>query len=104
MSHAPIAISEQIIFHRMRGDSMSPALLDGDIAVIDTSDTYISEPGIFACTDGVGVTIYKTELVRYSRPTLVRCTPINSRYDAFEATLDDEVKILGRVRRKITQI
>ncbi len=102
--HAPIFANDQFIIHRMRGDSMSPVLLDGDLAVIDADDTDLSEAGIFASTDGSVITIYKTERVHNSCPLSIKCTPINPDYDAFEARLGIDIKIIGRVRRKITKI
>jgi phage repressor protein C with HTH and peptisase S24 domain len=89
---------------RMRGDSMSEALRDGDFAIIDTTQTEVAQGGIFALLDDVAkLIIVQVTPVHGSRGRRILCTYANPRYPPFELPLEDPVKIVGRVAQKFTR-
>jgi len=89
----------------IKGDSMIDALYDGDRAIIALDDVDVSQGGIFAILDDSGSLIVKqVELIRGRGKKRILCTSRNQHYHPFELTLDDPVRIIGRVACKITRI
>jgi SOS-response transcriptional repressor LexA len=90
---------------QIRGDSMEPALRNGDHVLLDTDDTDVSPGGIFALLDENGSLIIKqVEIVRQSNGgQRISCMSRNSAYSPFELTLGEEAKIIGRVAQRITR-
>ncbi len=80
----------------VRGDSMSPTLLPGDRAMVDTGDRTPSPPGVFAVWDGFGVVAKRVEIVPNSDPVLLKIKSDNSNHDDYERTID-EVSVIGRI-------
>lgn len=95
----------------VQGDSMydpdNPAargsLLPGERVIIDTEDIRPTPAGAFAIHDGAGVTIKMVEVIPNSDPITLRLTGRNPRYDKYELAAHD-VKIVGRVKAKVTAI
>lgn len=91
----------------IRGDSMADALFDGDRAGVDLDDVDISQGGIFAILDDNGSVIVKqVELLRDNKGNIrkILCKSRNPHYQPFELTLEDPVRILGRVAFRITRL
>lgn len=47
----------------VKGDSMEPTLMDGDVVLVNTSRCHPSPPGIFVLFDGVGVMAKRVERI-----------------------------------------
>ena len=80
---------------RISGDSMAPALMDGDTVLIDTSRVTPSPAGIFVLHDGMGLVAKRLELTG-GEPPNVRIISDNQQYSTYERSLD-ETRIIGRV-------
>jgi len=80
----------------VKGDSMSPVLEDGDMILVDLSDTQPSPPGIFVLFDGVGLLTKSVELIPDSSAGQIRIAPANPHYSAYQRSLRD-IRIVGRV-------
>ena len=78
------------------GDSMEPTLLPGQRVLVDTGDRMPSPPGIFVVWDGLGLVVKRVQLLAHSEPPRVKIASDNTKYDAYERTLD-EAYIHGRV-------
>jgi len=78
------------------GDSMEPTLLPGQRVLVDTGDRMPSPPGIFVVWDGLGLVVKRVQLLAHSEPPRVKIASDNTKYDAYERTLD-EAYIQGRV-------
>lgn len=77
------------------------SLFPGDRVIIDLGDRTPSPPGHFLVWDGVGLVVKLVEVVRGSDPGRIRLKSRNPRYDPYDAT-EDEAKIIGRVRGRIS--
>lgn len=80
----------------LEGDSMSPTLLTGDRAMVDTTRRMPTPPGLFAVWDGFGVVVKRLEIVPNSDPPSVRIISDNPKHDTVTRTAD-ETNIIGRV-------
>lgn len=93
---------------RVRGDSMddgtAKALASGDRVIVDRQDTDVSQGGIFVVFDGDGVIIKQVELVRGHTPPRIVCKSLNTRYDPIPLTLEDPVRVIGRVAGRISRV
>lgn len=93
---------------RVRGDSMddgtAKALTSGDRVIVDRQDTDVSQGGIFVVFDGDGVIIKQVELVRGHTPPRIVCKSLNTRYDPIPLTLEDPVRVIGRVAGRISRV
>lgn len=80
----------------IKGDSMEPALSNGDMILVDTSHRTPSPPGIFVLYDGFGLVAKRLQILPNSQPA--RCSIIseNSQYAPYERDLS-EVRIIGKV-------
>lgn len=93
---------------KMRGDSMGDTLRSGDFAIIDTTQTDVSQGDIYAVLEAEGgCSVIITQVARVyqdGRSTgRIRCTPHNPRYAPFELTLGTEARIVGRVAHRFTR-
>lgn len=93
--------ASDLMFVESLGDSMSPTLSDGDIALIDRSHRIPSPPGIYALWDGFGQVIKRLEVVPNTDPVTVKIISDNEHHSAYERTLD-EVSIIGRYVGRFT--
>jgi phage repressor protein C with HTH and peptisase S24 domain len=82
---------------RVEGDSMEPTLLDQDTVLVDLTKKTPSPPGIFVLHDGMGLVAKRVEIVPRSEPLRLRIVSDNSRYAAYDVTVD-EANIVGRIR------
>lgn len=80
----------------VRGDSMQPTLWPGQRVMVDVNDKTPSPPGIFVVWDGLALVLKRIELVPGSEPMRVRIMSDNSKYSAYERTVE-EAHINGRV-------
>ena len=74
-------------------DSMSPTLMQGDVAVIDITQRIPAPPAIFLIFDGFGMVAKRLELISEIR---VRVLSDNSKYSNYEIDLG-ELNILGKL-------
>lgn len=81
---------------RVRGDSMEPTLLSGDVVMIDTSRTSPRPTGIFVLHDGFGLVAKRLERVPNSDPATVKVISDNTRYSPYERPAE-EIRIIGRI-------
>jgi transcriptional regulator with XRE-family HTH domain len=86
----------EVVTYQMDGDSMEPAILAGQRVLVDLSDCKPSPPGTFVVWDGLGHRVVRVEYLPETGRR-ARFAPANPAYSAFEAEIDGEVKILGRV-------
>jgi phage repressor protein C with HTH and peptisase S24 domain len=77
------------------------SLHPGDRVIVDLGDRRPSPPGAFLVWDGVGVVVKLLDVVRGSEPAKLRLLSRNPRYEPYDAT-EDEVRIIGRVRGRIS--
>ncbi len=89
------ATPEQLRSLHVRGDSMAPTLLDGDVLLVDLTRNKPSPPGIFVLDDGVGLVVKRLELTG-TEPMNLRILSDNTNYSAYERTIRD-ASIVGRV-------
>jgi phage repressor protein C with HTH and peptisase S24 domain len=82
---------------RVEGDSMEPTLFDQDTVSVDLTKKTPSPPGIFVLHDGMGLVAKRVEIVPRSDPLRLRIVSDNSRYAAYDVTVD-EANIVGRIR------
>jgi phage repressor protein C with HTH and peptisase S24 domain len=110
----PVLLAADVLFQdsefgdmpvvRMRGDSMGDVLRSGDFAIIDTTQTDVSQGGIFALLDdNASVIIMQVTPVHGSQGRRILCTYANPGYPPFELPLEDPVKIIGRVAHRFTR-
>ena len=83
---------------QVRGESMSPALEDGDMVLVNTADKRPSPPGIFVLYDGVGLVVKALELIPAvpSGRQMIRISSANPHYSAYQRGTD-EIDIKGRI-------
>ncbi|CAA7614916.1 LexA family transcriptional regulator [Magnetospirillum sp. SS-4] len=81
---------------RVRGDSMEPTLLGGDVVMIDTTQTMPDPTGIFVLHDGFGLVAKRLERLAGGEVPSVRIISDNTRYQPYERTAD-EIYIVGRI-------
>jgi transcriptional regulator with XRE-family HTH domain len=79
------------------------SLFPGDRVVIDTADRNPSPPGPFAVYDGNGLVVKLIELIFGSDPLRISLSSRNPLYRTYDATVD-EVRIIGRVKGRITSM
>ena len=80
----------------VRGDSMAPRLLHGDIVMIDTFQRTASPPGVFVLHDGLGLVIKQIEPIPNTTPVTLRIFSENTAYSAYDRSIE-EVHIIGRM-------
>lgn len=79
------------------------SLMPGDRVIIDTSDIIPSPPGAFALWDGGGLVIKMVEVIYGSDPVRYALASRNPGYRVYEI-LQDEARIIGRVKGRITSM
>lgn len=99
LSHIPHDGRDKLRLIKVRGDSMSPLLDDGDIIMIDASKTDPSQKGIYVLDDGHGLVVKRLEVLEadenQSAPRL-RIVSDNPHYVPYRRALTD-IRIVGRV-------
>jgi hypothetical protein len=85
---------------RMQGDSMSPAIDDGDWIFVDRRVSRLASDDIYLFWDGYALTAKSLAIVPATRPPRVRILSANPKYPQDELPLD-RIKIIGRVRFRI---
>ncbi len=79
------------------GDSMEPTLKNGDIVMLDISNTNLAYGGIFVLDDGMGLVAKRLDRVMgRGTPPMIRIISDNPQYPAYERGVD-EVRIIGKV-------
>ncbi len=82
---------------RVTGDSMIPALNDGDTILVDMGRKAPHPSGLFVLHDGMGLVAKRIEHIPASDPPRIRVTSDNPNYAPYECLMD-EVNIIGRIR------
>ena len=85
------------------GDSMIPTLLPGDRVMIQRSARAPSPDGIFAISDGIGISVKRLQIVRGSDPLQVRILSDNPMHIA-ETIAASDLNVIGRVIMKVTRL
>ena len=82
----------------VRGESMSPVLEDGDMVLVNSSNTQPSPPGTFVLFDGFGLMVKSLELLpgNSTAEPMVRISSANTHYSAYQRRLV-EIDIKGRI-------
>lgn len=80
----------------LQGDGMQPTLSEGDVALVDTSKTIPSPPGVFIVFDGYALVAKRLEMLPHSSPPMLRIIADNPKYTPYERPLAD-THIIGRV-------
>lgn len=83
------------------GDSMEPAIHNGDFVFIDTGARIPHPSGIFAISETLGPSLKRIEVVENSDPLRVKIIPENQRHSTYESLLE-EVTIIGRYLCRLT--
>ncbi|KIL98243.1 MAG: helix-turn-helix domain-containing protein [Magnetospirillum sp.] len=81
---------------RVRGDSMEPTLLGGDVVMLDTTQTIPNPTGIFVLHDGFGLVAKRLERLAGGEIPSVRIISDNSRYSPYDRS-GEEIRIIGRI-------
>lgn len=81
---------------RVRGDSMEPTLMSGDVVMIDTTQTNPRPTGIFVLYDGFGLVAKRLERLSGGESPTLRIISDNSRYSPYER-IAEEIRIAGRI-------
>lgn len=85
------------------GDSMVPTLLPGDRVMIHRSSRSPSPDGVFAISDGIGISIKRLQLVRGSDPLQVRIISDNPLHTP-DVIAASDLNVIGRVICKVTRM
>lgn len=85
------------------GDSMIPTLLPGDRVMIHRGARAPSPDGIFAISDGIGISVKRLQIVRGSDPLQVRILSDNPMHVA-ETIAASDLNVIGRVIMKVTRL
>ena len=88
---------------RIRGDSMSPEIEDGDWVFVDRRIHHLTADDIYLLWDGFGVVVKSLAIVRGTKPPRVRIISANPKYPPDELDLD-EIFIIGRVHFRLGRI
>ena len=85
---------------RVRGDSMAPQLLDGDVILMDQGQTDIRPSGIFVLDDGHGLVVKQLEWLDRGDASgtapRIRIISTNPAYAPYRRAVSD-IRIIGRV-------
>lgn len=89
----------------IRGDSMAPTFQDGDLVIVDRSDTAARGAGVFVLWDGDGLVLKRIQAVPTApgAPPRYRVLSDNPAYDAYEVDAA-WVTIVGRARARIGRV
>ena len=77
----------------VRGDSMSPTLVEGDLILVNISQRVPNPPGVFVLFDGMGLLTKRLEMISKDK---VRILSDNSRYAPYERDVS-EINVVGKV-------
>jgi len=77
------------------GDSMEPTLRDGDTMLIDRSQVNIRRPGIYVI--GFEGTLNVKRVSVNELEGTIRISSDNPAYSSYDATLEDNFQVAGRV-------
>ncbi len=86
----------RIAFVEIVGDSMAPALMPGDLVLLDLRSTNPALPAIYALWDGDATVCKRVEKVHGSDPPMVRIISENKAYTAYDVPAE-WVNVIGRV-------
>jgi len=86
----------RIAFVEIIGDSMAPALMPGDLVLLDLRSTNPALPAIYALWDGDATVCKRVEKVHGSEPPMVRIISENKAYTAYDVPAE-WVNVIGRV-------
>lgn len=75
------------------GDSMTPTLQNGDVVLVNTTQTTPNPPGLFVLFDGLGLHAKRLELIGREK---VRVMSDNPQYLAYEMDVQ-EINIIGKI-------
>lgn len=85
-----------VAFVEIAGDSMSPALMPGDLVLLDLRSTNPALPAIYALWDGDATVCKRVEKVHGADPPQVRIISDNKAYSAYDVPAE-WVRVIGRV-------
>lgn len=88
---------------RVKGDSMSPEIEDGDWVFVDRRAHRLTGDDIYLLWDGFGIVAKSLAVVRSSRPIKVRILSANPKYPPDEVPIED-IMLIGRVQFRIGRI
>jgi len=95
LQHLMVNLADIRIF-TMRGDSMEPTLYQGNVLLLDISQTTPSNPGCFVIYDGMGLAVKRLEYMGSHSASRIRILSDNPQYSAYECDAA-ETNIIGRV-------
>ena len=96
LSHDGIAHLRLI---KVRGDSMSPQLENGDVIMINIADQNAQTAGTFVLDDGQGLVVKYLEIITpqtADEPQKIRICSMNSAYSPYRRAFEN-IRIIGRV-------
>lgn len=96
LSHDGIAHLRLI---KVRGDSMSPQLENGDVIMINLADQNAQTAGTFVLDDGQGLVVKYLEMIApqtADEPQKIRICSMNSAYSPYRRAFEN-IRIIGRV-------
>lgn len=85
---------------RVRGDSMDRLAPDGAVIFVNRSDRNLREDQFYVFAIGAGATTFK----RYRGGKSVRLQPYSSNSDHETIQAPDDLRVIGRVRRVVTDL
>lgn len=86
----------RIAFVEIVGDSMAPALMPGDLVLLDLRSTNPALPAIYALWDGDATVCKRVEKIHGSEPLMVRIISENKAYTAYDVPAE-WINVIGRV-------
>jgi len=86
----------RIAFVEIVGDSMAPALMPGDLVLLDLRSTNPALPAIYALWDGDATVCKRVEKIHGSEPPMVRIISENKAYTAYDVPAE-WINVIGRV-------
>ena len=94
LSDITSAQNDELAVIRVRGDSMLPTLMDGDMMLVDTTKRNLNYDGMFILRYGDVLRVKRIDVNPATRRLLVKSD--NPAYDPFEVDRDD-LDVIGRV-------
>jgi phage repressor protein C with HTH and peptisase S24 domain len=86
---------DHLVFVKVKGDSMEPLLATGDWVLVDTMETRLATPAIYAfVNDGEAVIKHASQHLEKGTVTL---TSHNPKYEPQTITNTDRLRVIGRI-------